>query len=245
MPTSDPKLNTMDRPNPERREVKIIETEDGSHSLYVPSLNETYHSFHGAIRESKHVFIKEGLKYWLEAQNRNSANILEVGFGTGLNALLSLEYAQSNNVNLFYHTLEPYPLEESLVKQLNFPALLQSPILAGAFEALHLAAWETSEAINANFSIRKNLRRLEDFVAEPGGFDIVYFDAFAPNKQAELWTIEVLEKIFSALAPNGIMVTYCAKGQLKRDLKALGFVVETLPGPPGKKEMVRATKTAG
>ena len=234
----------MSKLNSGRREVKIIETEDGSHSLYVPSLNETYHSFHGAIRESKHVFIKEGLKYWLTSQSRKSASILEVGFGTGLNALLSLEFAQSNVVDLFFHTLEPYPLEESVVKQLNYPELLQLPALADAFGVLHSAAWEVEEAIAPNFTIRKNLQRLEDFVAEPESFDIVYFDAFAPNKQSELWTPEMLEKIFNLLSPSGIMVTYCAKGQLKRDLKTLGFVVESLPGPPGKKEMVRATKTA-
>ena len=232
----------MSASNLENREVKIIETEDGSHSLFVPALNETYHSFHGAIRESKHVFIKEGLAYWLSTHPGVQARILEVGFGTGLNALLTLDYARSHSVDVLYHTLEPYPLKEELVKLLNYAALLQSQAPEGDFEALHSAPWEAPVEIAPHFTIQKHKCRLENFVAEAESFDIVYFDAFAPNKQAELWSIEVLKKIFEVLAPNGAMVTYCAKGQLKRDLKALGFAVETLPGPPGKKEMVRAVK---
>lgn len=232
----------MDKANPDKREVKIIETEDGSHSLYVPSLNETYHSFHGAVRESKHVFIKEGLDFWLSTHQIKASRILEVGFGTGLNALLTMEYAQSFKVNVLYHTLEPYPLEDHVVRLLNYPEQLQSSASADNFETLHTAPWGTTAAITPLFKIHKHKCRLEDFGAQPESFDIVYFDAFAPNKQAELWTIEVLEKIYQLLASEGVMVTYCAKGQLKRDLKALGFMVDTLPGPPGKKEMVRAVK---
>jgi tRNA U34 5-methylaminomethyl-2-thiouridine-forming methyltransferase MnmC len=232
----------MNIPNSGEREVKLIETEDGSHSLYVPSLNETYHSFHGAIRESRYVFIKEGLINWMALNNKPKVRILEVGFGTGLNALLTLDYAQSNKTAILYHTLEPYPLKEDVVRLLNYPSLLHSPALEEHFNALHLAPWDCPNPLTPTFMLQKHQRRLEDFVADPESFDIVYFDAFAPNKQAELWTIDMLEKVFKFLAAKGIIVTYCAKGQLKRDLKSLGFEVETLPGPPGKKEMVRGVK---
>lgn len=232
----------MESPKSDSREVQIIETEDGSHSLYVPSLNETYHSFHGAIRESRHVFIKQGLEHWLFQNEKNRASILEIGFGTGLNALLAIEIALLKKVNIFYHTLEPYPLEDKVVKLLNYPALMQNESLQEYFSLLHTSAWNEPIALDPFFTIQKQLSKLEEFNTEAHKFDVVFFDAFAPNKQAELWTYEMLEKVYNLMAPNGILVTYCAKGQLKRDLKSIGFEVETLPGPPGKKEMVRGGK---
>lgn len=232
----------METPKSEIREVQIIETEDGSHSLYVPSLNETYHSFHGAIRESRHVFIKQGLEHWLLQNRKNNVRILEVGFGTGLNALLSIELASVQKVNIFYLTLEPYPLEDKVVKLLNYPTLLQNESLREYFSLLHASSWNKPTVLDRFFTIQKQLIKLEEFNAEEHKFDVVFFDAFAPNKQAELWTYEMLEKVYTLLAPSGTLVTYCAKGQLKRDLKSIGFKLETLPGPPGKKEMVRGRK---
>lgn len=232
----------MEESNHEKREVQIIETEDGSHSLYVPSLNETYHSFHGAIRESQHVFIQKGLDHWLVENDGRNVRILEIGFGTGLNALLSIDYALTNSVNIFYHTLEPFPLEEHIVKQLNYPAFLAGNSLEHYFKQIHAASWNIPVQIEPVFTIQKELTKLENFDAAKESFDLVFFDAFAPNKQAELWTVEMLEKVYQHLGYGGVLVTYCAKGQLKRDLKSLGFEVETLPGPPGKKEMVRGVK---
>ncbi len=226
----------------EIRTLKIIETEDGSSSLYVPSLNETYHSFHGALGESRHVFIKEGLAYWYSANKRSNIRILEMGFGTGLNAILTAEYALQQSLPIEYETLEAYPLEPGVVEKLNYPELLQDDSLASIFSNLHTAPWNKAVDINAFFKLHKRHIMAETFIPASDYYDVIYFDAFAPNKQAELWTMEVLEKFYNGLAPKGILVTYCAKGQFKRDLKALGFIVETIGGPPGKKEMVRATK---
>lgn len=232
----------MEESKQEKREVQLIETEDGSHSLYVPSLNETYHSFHGAIRESQHVFIQTGLNHWIVENPKKNVRILEVGFGTGLNALLSFDYALTNGVNIFYHTLEPCPLEATLVKQLNYPAFLANNSLEHYFQEIHAASWNTPVQLESCFTIQKELGKLQSFETANESFDIVFFDAFAPNKQAELWTLESLKKVYECLGHGGVLVTYCAKGQLKRDLKSLGFEVETLPGPPGKKEMVRGIK---
>lgn len=229
--------------HPENRNLKIIETEDGSSSLYVHSLNETYHSFHGALGESLHVFIKEGLAHWHKTYGKTSAKILEVGFGTGLNTILTVEYALRNSLHIEYDTVEAYPLAPGIVEKLNYPKLLQDDNLATIFSNLHAAAWNEPATINAYFTLHKRHIMAEAFIPESAYYDLLYFDAFAPNKQAELWTVEILEKFYRALAPEGILVTYCAKGQFKRDLKAIGYEVETLPGPPGKKEMVRATKT--
>lgn len=228
--------------NPENRSLKIIETEDGSSSLYVPSLNETYHSFHGALGESRHVFIKEGLAHWHKTHGMSSTKVLELGFGTGLNAILTAAYASEHSMHIEYDSLEAYPLPPDMVEKLNYPKLLGDDNLAAIFANLHASAWNEPVNINAYFTLHKRHIMAEAFIPEAAYYDVLYFDAFAPNKQAELWTIEILEKFYAALSPGGRLVTYCAKGQFKRDLKALGFVVETLPGPPGKKEMVRATK---
>lgn len=226
--------------NPENRTLKIIETEDGSSSLYVPSLNETYHSFHGALAEARHVFIKEGLAYWHKKHGKTTARILELGFGTGLNAILTTAYAIQESLHVEYDTLEAYPLEASVVEKLNYPQLLKDDNLVSIFSKLHATPWNESVSIVEHFSLHKRHVMAEDFNPAKAYYDVIFFDAFAPNKQAELWTGEILEKFYNGLAPSGILVTYCAKGQFKRDLKAIGFEVETLAGPPGKKEMVRA-----
>lgn len=225
------------------REVKVIRTEDGSSSLFLPELNETYHSFHGALGESQHVFIRMGLDHWLEQHpDAKQVSVLEVGFGTGLNALLALEMAESRNIKVEFTTLEPFPLDSITTVQLNYGQLVAEGAFAKEFEALHAVPWEKERAVSSHFNLLKHRIRLEDFSAPEGAFDLIFFDAFAPSKQAELWERGLLAKVAKLMAPRAVFTTYCAKGQLKRDLKSLGLQVETLPGAPGKKEMVRAKK---
>ena len=224
--------------------VQIIETGDGSHSLLNIALNETYHSRHGALRESEHVFIRHGWQAWMAKHSTSTASrLLEVGLGTGLNAILTLREALLlPSVSFHYTTLEPYPLSIDTVSSLNYPSLLNDAALEDYFLAIHQAPWETDQSLLANFTLHKMRSTLESFSASSATYDLIYFDAFAPNKQAELWELPILQKVVELMAPGAIFVTYSAKGQLKRDLKAIGLVVETLDGPPGKAEMVRARK---
>lgn len=219
------------------RKVELKKSHDGSHTLYLPELNETYHSIHGAINESKHVFLKMGLN----AVDLNTINILEIGFGTGLNAFLTmLEAIKSEKQKIYFHTLEPYPLEENVYKQLNYPAIISSEH-ESLFLELHQVDWDITHQITPKFSFHKSIKRLENIDLD-ATIDIIYFDAFAPNKQPELWKVEALKKCFKALKPGGILVTYCSQGQFKRNLKTVGFKVEKLGGPPGKREMTRGIK---
>jgi tRNA U34 5-methylaminomethyl-2-thiouridine-forming methyltransferase MnmC len=207
-------------------DVKLIVTSDGSHSLLNTELDETYHSRHGAVQESLHVFIRNGL----EKIHKRPVNVFEVGFGTGLNALLTA----ITRIKVNYTSIEAFPLEAAVYNSLNY-----SP--KELLIKLHEAPWDASMPIDANFTLKKIHNTLEQ-VSLPDEYDIIYFDAFAPSKQPEMWELPMLAKVCDALGTGGLFVTYCAKGQLKRDLKTLGLEVETLPGPPGKKEMVRGTK---
>ena len=225
------------------RETKIIVTGDGSHSLYLPHLNETYHSSHGALTESKHVFIEAGLNHWLKNEGGDTLKVLEVGFGTGLNAFLALDFATKAEVNVEFTSLEPFPLDEEIYSQLNYTENL-GPRATEVFLQLHQAPWDQVIPISNHFRLHKVLGKLEEFETETQ-FDVVFFDAFAPSKQAELWEYDILAKTVGLMAAKAVLATYCAKGQFKRDLTALGLQVETLPGPPGKKEMVRATTNEG
>jgi len=220
-------------------DVKLIITSDGSHSLLNEALNETYHSVHGAIQESEHVFINNGLRYFLETTTSDNLSIFEVGFGTGLNALLTLKAMENTKTSVRYVAVESSPIGEELWGSLNYTKVLG---LEDSFRNLHLTSWEISNQITPQVSLIKRQTTLQAIELEAQSFDVVYFDAFAPNKQPELWTIDMLRKVIDAMKSNGVFVTYCAKGQLKRDLKELGLRVETLSGPPGKKEMVRAVK---
>lgn len=219
--------------------LEIIKTSDGSDSLLNVGLNETYHSVHGAIQESEHVYIKAGLEHLLKKNNLPKFNILEIGFGTGLNAVLTAQALNNKACQVHYSSIEAYPLEEEIWSALNYSSKLQ---VEEFFEKLHRAPWDVSVQLSPNFTLLKRKITLQGAALPPGQYHLVYFDAFAPTKQPEMWTIEMLEKIIQSLHPSGIFVTYCAKGQLKRDLKKLGVIVETLPGPPGKMEMVRAVK---
>lgn len=222
------------------KKVKIIETADGSSSLYLEELNETYHSFHGALQESLHVFIQKGIHHLIE-QGKNTIRIFEVGFGTGLNVILSLEEALKNpSLEIEFHTIEAYPLEMETIKALNYKDSL-SEDAKKHFDLLHEKEWGTSHQILPNFSFTKYHQKLEDFSTSLE-IDLVFYDAFAPSKQSEMWSLNTLNKASDLVTKDGVLVTYCAKGQFKRDLKELGFEVETLDGPPGKKQMVRGTK---
>lgn len=219
--------------------IKIITTEDGSHSLYHEGLKETYHSFHGALQESIYVFIEKGLRFWRNKSGLpKEVSIFEVGFGTGLNALLAAQFAMENMVKINYTTLEPFPLAIDLVEKLNYSEQIGLAHLTEIFKMLHQGEWNEVIVLEDFFHFTKLQTKLEDFVTTEK-FDVVFFDAFAPNKQAELWEIDMLQKCYDLLNEGGVFTTYSAKGQLKRDLKTVGFEVETLPGPPGKKEMVR------
>jgi len=218
--------------------LEIIKTEDGSHTIAIPSLNETYHSIHGAIQESKHVYLNAGLNYYIEQNPSLTAlKILEFGFGTGLNCLLT---AASNvgGRNINYHSLDKYPLDSETIKQLNYGELLKEKEL---FKRIHFAQWATVVKINKYFNLQKIKTDFRKFRAIDE-YNIIYFDAFAPNKQPHLWSIEIFENCFKMLEQGGILVTYSAKGQLKRDLKTIGFTIESIPGPPGKFEITRAIK---
>lgn len=219
--------------------LKIIETHDGSHSLLNEQLNETYHSVHGALQESRYVFIQQGLDVVKENSGKLIINILEVGFGTGLNALLTLQHSISEELKIHYTTLEAFPIEENIWSKLNYAASADSKSL---FEKLHHADWNKSVEVTSGFHLQKLHTTLQEVALEKNLFDLIYFDAFAPNKQPEMWQFLMLQKITEAMKSGGVFVTYCAKGQLKRDLNSLNLKVETLQGPPGKREMVRAVK---
>ncbi|MEX1239258.1 MAG: tRNA (5-methylaminomethyl-2-thiouridine)(34)-methyltransferase MnmD [Cyclobacteriaceae bacterium] len=219
--------------------LEIITTSDGSHTLRNTDLNETYHSRHGAIQESVHVFIRSGLDFFCDRFEVSPIRILEVGFGTGLNALLTLQWTLKRNREIHYTSLETHPLPEVIVSHLNYPDVIGS---AEHFSKLHAAPWDSDTVISPFVILRKVKESLQDVSLAPSSFDIVFFDAFAPSKQPGIWDISLLRKVAIAMKPNGVFVTYCAKGQVKRDLREIGLVVETLPGPPGKEQMTRAGK---
>lgn len=221
---------------------QIATTADNSKTLFVPELDEHYHSVHGALQESLHVFIKAGLHECMGPDK--SIRILEVGFGTGLNAWLSLREAMKNGLSIHYTALEKYPVLPAEIQELNYTELLpDDPI--NLFDQLHHADWEQSMEIfhiqNASFHLHKKQTDLKNFEASEE-FDLVYFDAFAPSAQPDLWTEDIFKSMFHALKMGGLLVTYCVKGDVRRAMKATGFEVEKIPGPPGKREMARAWK---
>lgn len=219
--------------------IRLVATEDGSHTLYAEHLNETYHSLKGAYHESLYVYIQKGLQVFHEENPLTTAiHLFEVGFGTGLNALLSLQFAEEHQLNIHYTSIEPYPLPADLVAAINYAQFFPAP-LQPYWSAIHACSWEEKHEISPFFSLKKLAVKLEDLPVLPQEFHVVYFDAFAPNKQSELWEVPQLQKCKNLLQPNGLLVTYCAKGQFKRDLQTVGFQVEKLAGALGKKEMTR------
>ncbi len=213
----------------------LITTDDLSHTLFVPSLDEQYHSRYGAIAESRHIFIDNGYKQ----TNKDPLYIFEVGFGTGLNALLTWLASRSDRRIIYYSTIERYPLNQEIYTRLNYPDLLK--IDPGNLIKLHQLPWDREVQVSEKFYLKKIY---SDFLqySFSGFFDLIYFDAFGPDKQPEMWDEKIIKKIYAALNPEGIFVTYSAKGSLRRSLGKTGFLVERLPGPPGKREMIRAIK---
>jgi len=220
----------------------IIVTRDGSHSVEIPALRVSYHSVHGAIQESLHVYIQAGLRHLFQQHPAaTGCTIFEMGFGTGLNALLTVIEAATLQKTIYYYTVEAFPLETAMTEQLNYCEVLQQPGYTMAFNTLHQSEWNMPVAITDNFILHKLPASLADITIDRP-IDIIYYDAFAPSAQPELWTTTVFQKLYASLAPQGILVTYCSKGDVRRALLAAGFKVEKIPGPPRKREMIRANK---
>ena len=221
----------------------IIVTKDGSPTIRVPDWGVAYHSVHGAIQESMHVFIDAG---WNEACRIHAEGpvwVFEMGFGTGLNALLTLIESGKTKRSIFYETIDLNPLLPSETTSLDYAVRLERPDLEQAWEQMHLGEYDKPTHVSENFVFEKHQQDLRDFHAgQP--YHLIYYDAFAPSAQPELWTLAIFEKLYAMLMPDGILVTYCAKGAVRRAMQAAGFLVEKLQGPPGKREMLRARRAS-
>lgn len=216
---------------------RIVETADGSRTILIEEWNEQYHSLHGAIREAYHVFLQTGL-YNVPGTD---VAVLEIGFGTGLNAIITLLEAQKRGLKIRYTALEAYPIKNEELSQLNYIEILGEPELSKPFQLMHKVSWGDAHDISPNFSLTKLKLDFRDFVAN-SDYQLIYFDAFGPRVQPELWTPEIFSIMYDALLPSGMLVTYSAKGSVRRAMQQAGFLVEKLPGPPGKREMLRAVK---
>lgn len=221
--------------------LEIITTADGSSSLYHPDLNETYHSRNGALAESMHVYIDAGFSYLLQ-RGEKAVNIFEMGFGTGLNTALTYkQWIHNKNVLVNYTTIEKYPVPIEIAVQLKYDGITDEPEISKAYVEMHQSAWGSWFNLATGFNVIKVEEDITQY-HHKGHYNLVYFDAFAPSKQAEVWQTKILESLVAAMDRGGVLVTYCAKGEFKRTLKALGLQVEALPGPTGKKQITRAHK---
>ncbi|MEI6594366.1 MAG: tRNA (5-methylaminomethyl-2-thiouridine)(34)-methyltransferase MnmD [Bacteroidota bacterium] len=216
----------------------ILQTADLSNTIYVKDLDETFHSVNGALQESNHVFIHAGFDEIIKSKNK--INIFEVGFGTGLNALLTFTESSAKNIAVSYTSIEAFPLEKFIVEELSYKNIFDKKYHANIDE-IQNANWNETIQLNKNSSLTKVNIKLEEYIFN-STFDLVYFDAFAPDKQPELWTEEIFKNIFNNMNEGGILVTYSAKGEVRRRMQRAGFTVERLPGPKGKREMLRARK---
>ncbi|HZJ37086.1 MAG TPA: tRNA (5-methylaminomethyl-2-thiouridine)(34)-methyltransferase MnmD [Gillisia sp.] len=222
-------------------ERKIIITDDGSTTIHLPEWDEQYHSKFGALQEARHVFIQMGLFKLLEREGLSEISILEIGFGTGLNALVTWQGANKKKVLIEYTGVEAYPVSSEEVEHLNFAKMLEEPVAASVFEKMHKTEWETPQHVSEFFNLTKQQKYFQE-INDVNKYDLIYFDAFGAGIQPDLWTEEIFEKMYKATRNNGILVTYAAKGSVRRAMLQVGFKVERLPGPPGKREMLRATK---
>lgn len=223
-----------------KTEIRI--TDDGSTTLYVPGLGDHYHSTFGALTESQHVFIKNGLLY-LSEKGMKELKIMEAGFGTGLNALLTLDVCLSSGLKVHYHGFDLYPVGKDVMAKLNYPELLGNPDLAVCFDRIHASAWDKKVEITGGFHLEKKLADWREYNLPKGFFDLVFYDAFGPEAQPGMWKEDTLNRVGESVTPGGVFVTYSARGEVRRNLKSAGFDVEKLPGPPGKRHVIRATKT--
>lgn len=218
--------------------LQLVTTKDGSQTILNEALGSTYHSRHGALTESEHVFIDKGLRKLLDGRVTD-ITLLEMGFGTGLNVMLTLQLAKENKLNVNYHGLELYPVPPSVWKEYEIPEELNSN--RPEFDALHEANWGQSVQVAGHFQLTKHHVSLLDFESKEK-FNLVYFDAFEPETQPELWTEDVFVKLFEMMQEGGVLTTYCCKGYVRRNMIAAGFMVEKVPGPPGKREMIVAQR---
>ncbi|EWH12749.1 hypothetical protein KLA_13224 [Cellulophaga geojensis KL-A] len=216
---------------------KIITTGDGSKTIQIEDWNEQYHSIHGAVQEAYHVFIKHGLSLFKD----EPVSILEIGFGTGLNAIITAIEAPKSNLNIDYTGVEAYPVEAEEVAELNYIAQLNASNFEDVFNKMHNVSWEVKTEILPNFNLLKREQNFLD-ITDKEAYNLIYFDAFGARVQPELWTENIFGIMYNALQTNGVLVTYAAKGSVRRAMLAVDFKVERLPGPPGKREMLRATK---
>jgi len=218
---------------------EIIITADGSTTIHLPDWNEHYHSTHGAIQEAYHVFIEMGFFFYLKKHQLNPLKILEIGFGTGLNAFITLLESKKINTKVEYTGIEAYPVEFSELEKMNYSKELKAS--STDFNKIHQAEWEKPSEISNNFKLTKRKQFFSE-INDKNRFHIIYFDAFGARVQPELWTEEIFKKMYDALKVGGVLVTYSAKGSVRRAMQTVGFSVERLPGPPGKREMLRARK---
>jgi len=220
---------------------EIITTADGSTTIHLPDLNEQYHSKHGAINEAKHVFIKSGFSHILELESQEQLQILEIGYGTGLNAYITFLTAEERSQKVNYVGVEAYPVGIKEIKLMNYPKKLDAVSKESVFYTMHQSKWGVPTEISSSFLLTKRQQFFSE-IEDEESFHLIYFDAFGARVQPELWTTEIFAKMYNALKQNGILVTYAAKGSVRRAMQEVGFAVERLPGPPGKREMLRATK---
>ena len=218
--------------------LEIVKTSDGSNTIFNSEVGENYHSHHGALQESRHVFVKSGLQFFLDKTETNQVSVLEVGFGTGLNFLLSADYCTSENVQLDYTGIEAYPLTNEMISQTGYDEYV-SPGLWGEFISNYSSALQTHIELNKNCRLHIANVRLMEFQSDQK-FDVIYFDAFAAAYQPEMWDELAITHTLQFLKPGGVFVTYAITGNLKRIVKSLGLKVEKAPGAPGKREMLRA-----
>ena len=216
---------------------EIIQTQDGSTTIHLPEWDECYHSKHGAIQEAYHVFIKNGLELF---PNQN-ISILEIGFGTGLNAFITFLESKKLSQNIDYVGVEAYPISAEEVLQMNYVSELNAENDRSFFEKIHKTDWESKNEIDLNYDLTKR-KQFFDEITDENKFNLIYFDAFGYRVQPELWSTEIFRKMYNSLKKNGVLVTYAARGVIKRSMIEVGFTVEKLPGAPGKREMFRARK---
>lgn len=224
--------------------TRVFVTQDGSRSLFSERFGVSYHSKYGAWRETQHVFVEAGLRF--AAVDAARVRVLDIGYGTGLNCIASLLHARSRGLPLHYVGVEAYPPDAATLNSLDYPSCLDwDEAEAQLWHWLNDIPWPGRATYGSrtepDLHVEKRLMKFED-LADVDSFDLIYYDAFAPEAQPELWTPELFARMYAALSPGGILVTYCAKGQVKRDMRSVGFSVERLAGPPGKREMTRATR---